>query len=79
MVCNSAFNLLRPLSSLAFVLPVNEKASDTKWSYAKSGMCCAVEENHEQTILALTRSLRSVTLRYLAQFLSLCALQDYSL
>ena len=51
MVCNSAFNLLIPLRSLAFVLPVNEKASDTKWSYAKSGMCFAVEENHEQTIL----------------------------
>jgi hypothetical protein len=42
-------------------------------------MCCAVEENHEQTILALTGSLRSVTIRYPPQFLSLCALQDYSL
>jgi len=34
---NSAFNLLRPIRSVFFVVPVNEQALDTKRSYAKSG------------------------------------------
>jgi len=50
---------------------VNEQALDTKRSYANAGMCCATEENREQYILALT-SLRPVTLRYPARFVSLC-------
>jgi len=65
---NSAFNLLSPIRYVAFVVPVNEQAFDTKRSYAISGMCCATEENHEQLILAITGSLRPVTLRYPARF-----------
>ena len=45
---NSAFNWLRPKRFVAFVVPVNEQAFDTKRSYANAGMCCATEENQEQ-------------------------------
>jgi hypothetical protein len=41
-------------------------------------MCFSTEENHEQFILAITGSLRSVTLDYPARFVSLCAVQGYS-
>ena len=75
---NSAFHLLSPIRSVAFVVPVNEQAFDTKRSYAISGMCFSTEENHEQFILAITGSLRSVTLDYPARFVSLCAVQGYS-
>ena len=62
---------------MAFVVPVNEQVFDTKRSYGNAGMCCVTEENYEQYILALT-SLRPVTLRYPARFVSLYAVQGYS-
>ena len=77
MGLNSAFNWLRPKRFVAFFVPVNEQAFHTKRSYPNAGKCCANEENHEQYILALT-SLRPLTLRYPARFVSLCAVQGYS-
>ena len=70
MGLNSAFNWLRRVRSVAFVVLVNEQAFDTK-RFTLIQVCCATEGNHEKYILALT-NLRPVTLRYPARFVSLC-------
>ena len=67
---NLAFNWLRRVRSVAFVVSVNEQAFNTK-RFTLIQVCCATEENHEKYILSLT-SLTPVTLRYRARFVTVC-------
>jgi len=45
---NSAFNWLRRIRSVTFVVPVNEQVFDTTRAHAIAGVCCAAVGNNEQ-------------------------------
>jgi hypothetical protein len=45
---NSAFNWLRKIRSVIFVVPLNEQVFDSMRAYANAGVCCAAVGNHEQ-------------------------------